>query len=488
MTGIEKVAEALYKFAQERLGFDKPANVVFESHGDRAVDIFSPTANYNPQTKTIKIFVDHRHPKDILRSMAHELVHHAQCCEGAFDGPMDTSPGYAQKDNRMRDLERDAYFWGNGILFRDWEDNHKSKRSWNLMNENKRMSLDEQKLRQKIRRIIREGWWPEWLGGEHAAAESAREEADVAAAAFGFDPNPARGERQRRLEEPRDEPVRAPQQHFGDPADLSLDIPQTDAQGNVIRPDVREQKLRQKIRRMIGEVVTPPTTTPPTTTPETPDTTFPGSSPPTDDTEPDTPPARPTTTIPTPPTTPPTPRTTVTFKRDDKKGLKEQETMAQQIARDDLLDEPPQMHQQARDLMGGPHAQARQHAASMGHNIDDEGSLTPMKKNPTSTPAPEDAVTSLPEGKGHGLEEACPDGEELEEQSRGLNPYDRSEKAKLQRRRDRQDWSQPEGPLTDDEPGDPPGSESSLDEEKPLKEWYNDTLHEALLKKFKIKK
>ena len=26
------------------------------------------------------------------------------------------------------------------------------------------------------------------------------------------------------------------------------------------------------------------------------------------------------------------------------------------------------------------------------------------------------------------------------------------------------------------------------EEEKPLKEWYNDTLHEALLKKFKIKK
>ena len=27
-----------------------------------------------------------------------------------------------------------------------------------------------------------------------------------------------------------------------------------------------------------------------------------------------------------------------------------------------------------------------------------------------------------------------------------------------------------------------------LEEEEPLKEWYNDTLHEALLKKFKIKK
>ena len=156
MSGIEKVAESLYKYAQKQLGFEQPARVVFESHGDRAVDLFSPTANYNPQTRTIKIFVDHRHPKDILRSMAHELIHHAQCCQGAFDDPVDTSPGYAQKDGTMRDLERDAYFWGNGILFRDWEDNHKSKRSWNLMNENKKMSLNEQKLRQKVRRMIEE--------------------------------------------------------------------------------------------------------------------------------------------------------------------------------------------------------------------------------------------------------------------------------------------------------------------------------------------
>ena len=155
MSGIEKVAESLYKYAQKQLGFEQPARVVFESHGDRAVDLFSPTANYNPQTRTIKIFVDHRHPKDILRSMAHELVHHSQCCQGAFDGQVDTSPGYAQNDEHMRNLEKDAYFWGNGILFRDWEDNHKSKRSWDLMNENKKMSLNELKLRQKVRRMIK---------------------------------------------------------------------------------------------------------------------------------------------------------------------------------------------------------------------------------------------------------------------------------------------------------------------------------------------
>tara|TARA_R110000824_G_scaffold235508_1_gene424301 strand:- start:233 stop:937 length:705 start_codon:yes stop_codon:yes gene_type:complete len=135
MTGIEEVAEQLYKFAHKQLSFNKPARIVFESQGDRAVDIFSPTGHYKPDTHTVTIYVDHRHPKDILRSMAHELIHHAQCCDGQFEQGVDTSPGYAQKDQHMREMEKDAYFRGNITLFRDWEDNYKKGR--NLMNENK---------------------------------------------------------------------------------------------------------------------------------------------------------------------------------------------------------------------------------------------------------------------------------------------------------------------------------------------------------------
>lgn len=142
MTGIEQVAENLYKFAHKQLKFNKPALIVFESQGDKAVDIFSPTGNYKPETHTVTVYVDHRHPKDILRSMAHELVHHAQCCDGQFDQQTDTSPGYAQKNQHMREMERDAYFRGNVTLFRDWEDNYKKGR-WNLMKENKEQEVME---------------------------------------------------------------------------------------------------------------------------------------------------------------------------------------------------------------------------------------------------------------------------------------------------------------------------------------------------------
>ena len=143
MTGIERIAEDLYKFAVKKLGFNKPCRIVFESQGDRAVDIFSPTAHYKPHTQTVTVYVDHRHPKDILRSMAHELIHHAQYCAGQFDQDVSTSPGYAQTNQHMREMEKDAYFRGNITLFRDFEDNYKKGR--NVMEEGKKKLTPKQK-------------------------------------------------------------------------------------------------------------------------------------------------------------------------------------------------------------------------------------------------------------------------------------------------------------------------------------------------------
>ena len=140
LRGIEQVAEALYKFAVKQLGFQKPARIVFESQGDRAIDIFSPTAHYKPHTQTVTVYVDHRHPKDILRSMAHELIHHAQHCSGQFEQNVNTQPGYAQTNQHMREMEKDAYFRGNITLFRDFEDNYKKGR--NVMEEGKHAKPD----------------------------------------------------------------------------------------------------------------------------------------------------------------------------------------------------------------------------------------------------------------------------------------------------------------------------------------------------------
>jgi hypothetical protein len=70
----------------------------------------------------ISLYVDNRHPKDVMRSLSHELVHHAQNCRGDFanQSPIGEQ-GYAQKDDHLREMEREAYETGN-MVFRDWED------------------------------------------------------------------------------------------------------------------------------------------------------------------------------------------------------------------------------------------------------------------------------------------------------------------------------------------------------------------------------
>ena len=41
-------------------------------------DILISTGGYQPETKTVILYTDNRHIKDILRSYCHEMVHHNQ--------------------------------------------------------------------------------------------------------------------------------------------------------------------------------------------------------------------------------------------------------------------------------------------------------------------------------------------------------------------------------------------------------------------------
>ena len=132
--GLDEIAKNLHDFAHKRFNFSKPVMIVFESSSENVGKLFAPTGYYDPNTNKIVVYVDHRHPKDILRSLAHELIHHKQNCDGQFGGGVSTGPVYAQADQHMREMEGDAYRTGNIMLFRDWEDNYKQGR--NLMNEN----------------------------------------------------------------------------------------------------------------------------------------------------------------------------------------------------------------------------------------------------------------------------------------------------------------------------------------------------------------
>jgi len=140
MDNLKKMLEEFYPYAKERLGFEKNAQIVFVEDEANAASPLGKTAFYEPSKEVISVFISGRHPKDIMRSVSHELVHHAQNCRGDLTS---TSPnlgeeGYAQKDEHLRELEREAYEVGN-MCFRDWEDSVKQNAAI-YENEDKRMS------------------------------------------------------------------------------------------------------------------------------------------------------------------------------------------------------------------------------------------------------------------------------------------------------------------------------------------------------------
>lgn len=90
--------------------------------------VFSKTAYYSPDRKTVTLFIKDRHPKDVLRSLAHELIHHSQNLGGRLR-PSDYSGETITDDDRLMELEKEAYLNGN-ILFRSWtEDRQKEAKS-----------------------------------------------------------------------------------------------------------------------------------------------------------------------------------------------------------------------------------------------------------------------------------------------------------------------------------------------------------------------
>ena len=145
---VEQLINNFYPYAEQQLQFNESVSVDLISDGHNAQNPLGKTAYYDPSEMKITLFIDDRHPKDILRSFSHELVHHAQNCRGEFDNIGEVGEGYAQSNEHLREMEREAYERGNLIL-RDWEDNLKQK-----IKENKKMKVDEGTLRKAIRSAI----------------------------------------------------------------------------------------------------------------------------------------------------------------------------------------------------------------------------------------------------------------------------------------------------------------------------------------------
>ena len=147
---------------QRKLSYNKPVKVLLISDPKNALNPLGKTAHYEPSTFTVTVYVDERHPKDIMRSLSHELVHHAQNCRGEFDDASGVGEsGYTQTDKHLREMEREAYETGN-LIFRDYEDGLKTKQKQNtiyikLMKEGfQPMNTRRQLIERTIKKVLME--------------------------------------------------------------------------------------------------------------------------------------------------------------------------------------------------------------------------------------------------------------------------------------------------------------------------------------------
>ena len=156
---LKNLIKKFVPFAQKQIGFDKPPRLFLRTDLENAKNPLGKTAFYDPEARSVTLYISGRHPKDILRSLGHELVHHKQNCDGEFDGDYEMGPGYAQKDPHLRRMEEDANQRGSMTL-RDFEDMLKKENTIyyeHLQKGDKKMSTKDWK-NEEIRTLLAEAW------------------------------------------------------------------------------------------------------------------------------------------------------------------------------------------------------------------------------------------------------------------------------------------------------------------------------------------
>ena len=137
LSSLEPHVQGMYDFFDQKIGFKKPPTMHFDSDPNNQSNVLGKTAYYDPSSLEIHVFTDGRHPKDMLRSIAHELIHHQQNLEDRLNVGGYMGQGYYLQNEAMKELEQEAMLEGNALM-REYEDTTKSE-------EMNKMSLKEWK-------------------------------------------------------------------------------------------------------------------------------------------------------------------------------------------------------------------------------------------------------------------------------------------------------------------------------------------------------
>ena len=116
---IGKVAELTNYMIESGMNIEPlPSMEFIDGDTENAKDFFGKTAYYDPNRQHIVLYTEGRHPKDIVRSYAHEMIHHIQYLEDRLG---DVSTTNTMEDDHLDKIEQEANLRGT-MTFRNWTD------------------------------------------------------------------------------------------------------------------------------------------------------------------------------------------------------------------------------------------------------------------------------------------------------------------------------------------------------------------------------
>ncbi len=116
---MEKVTQLTNHMIDKGMNIEPLPTIEFiDGDTENAENFFGKTAYYDPNNQHIVVYTEGRHPKDILRSYAHEMIHHIQYLEDRLHNITTTN---TNEDEDLDAIEKEAYVRGN-MTFRNWTD------------------------------------------------------------------------------------------------------------------------------------------------------------------------------------------------------------------------------------------------------------------------------------------------------------------------------------------------------------------------------
>jgi proteasome assembly chaperone (PAC2) family protein len=116
---MEKIAQLTNHMIDKGMNIEPLPTMEFvDGDSENASDFFGKTAYYDPNKQHIVLYTEGRHPKDIVRSYAHEMIHHIQYLEDRLG---DVSGTDTTEDDHLDKIEQEANLRGT-MTFRNWTD------------------------------------------------------------------------------------------------------------------------------------------------------------------------------------------------------------------------------------------------------------------------------------------------------------------------------------------------------------------------------